>query len=114
MNQMGHAAANLVGADTHGLDAQLDRVVPGTMTMGAGGMDEMNEMQMPQPANSISMSGGRGPHGMIGMGGMFTLLKVRQQLAGERDPGWYAAPPDTVAREATPDELSRDGIDPRA
>jgi len=107
MNQMGHEAANLVGADTSGLDAKLGRVVPGYMTMGQSGMGDMMAMQ--QPANSISMVGGKGPHGMIDMGGMFTLLKIRDRLSG--DPGWYDAPPATVATEATADELGRDGID---
>src|SRR6202000_1872636 len=60
MNQMGHAAANLVGANTDGLDAKLGRVVPGYMTMGGAGMDEMSRMHMPQPANAIAMSGGQG------------------------------------------------------
>jgi FtsP/CotA-like multicopper oxidase with cupredoxin domain len=113
MNQMGHAAANLIGADTRGLDDKLDQLVPGAMTMGASGMDEMTEMHMQQPANSISMVGGMGPHGMIGMGGMFTLVKVRDHLADGRDPGWYAPPADTVAREATAAELARDGVEPR-
>jgi FtsP/CotA-like multicopper oxidase with cupredoxin domain len=106
MNQMGHEAANLVGADTTGLDAKLGRVVPGYMTMGQGGMGEM--MAMPQPKNAISMVGGKGPHGMIEMGGMFTILKVRDHLAG--DPGWYAAP--AIASEASAAELSRDGVTP--
>jgi hypothetical protein len=109
MNQMGHEAANLIGADTRGLDEKLGRVVPGYMTMGAGGMGEM--MAMPMPANAITMQGGKGPHGPIDMGGMFTILKVRDTLSG--DPGWYAAPADTVAAEATPAELARDGIDPK-
>jgi FtsP/CotA-like multicopper oxidase with cupredoxin domain len=112
MNQMGHHAANLIGADTTGLDAKLARVVPGTMIMGRAGMGEMAEMRMPQPANSIAMVGGVGPHGTIDMGGMFTLLKIREQLAGDTDPGWYAAPPATVATEATASELARDGITP--
>jgi FtsP/CotA-like multicopper oxidase with cupredoxin domain len=111
MNQMGHGAANLVGADTRGLDATLDALVPGAMTMGAGGMNDATEMRMAQPANSIAMVGGEGPHGMIDMGGMFTLLKVRDHLTDNRDPGWYAAPRDTGPREATPAELARDGID---
>src|SRR5262249_41669654 len=110
MNQMGHAAANLVGADTSGLDAKLGRVVPGYMTMGQMGMAEMATMRMPQPANSVSMMGGNGPHGTIDMGGMFTLLKVREHLTGDQDPGWYAAPADTVAREASAADLARDGI----
>jgi FtsP/CotA-like multicopper oxidase with cupredoxin domain len=110
MNQMGHDVANLVGADTRGLDAKLGRVVPGYMTMGAGGMHEMSTMQMPQPKNSISMVGGKGPHGVIDMGGMFTILKVRAKLDGDKDPGWYAAPKDTVAGEASAGDLARDGI----
>ena len=35
MNQMGHDAANLIGADTDGLDAALGRAVPGAMIDGA-------------------------------------------------------------------------------
>jgi hypothetical protein len=46
------------------------------------------------------------------MGGMFTIVKVRDKLDGDKDPGWYAAPAGTVASEATADELSRDGIEP--
>ena len=109
MNQMGHDAANLIGVDTSGLDASLGKLAPGYMTMGARGMGEMATMRMPQPANSISMLPGQGPFGAIDMGGMFTLLKVRDRLDGDGDPGWYKAP--TTAREATPDELARDGID---
>jgi FtsP/CotA-like multicopper oxidase with cupredoxin domain len=109
MNQMGHESPNLIGADVRGLDAKLGRVVPGYMTMGAAGMAEMSTMQMPQPKNSISMIGGKGPHGVIDMGGMFTLVKVRDKL-GAGDPGWYDAPKGTVAGEATASDLSRDGI----
>jgi FtsP/CotA-like multicopper oxidase with cupredoxin domain len=112
MNQMGHDAANLIGADVGGLDARLGRVAPGYMTMGQSGMHEMAEMQMPQPTNSISMLGAKGPHGVIEMGGMFTILKIRDKLAGDADPGWYTAPPSTIATEATADELRRDGITP--
>lgn len=112
MNQMGHDAANLIGADTRGLDAKLGHVVPGAMTMGKDGMAEMSQMGMAQPANSIAMLGGAGPHGVIDMGGMFTLVKIRDHLAGDADPGWYATPAADVAREATADELARDGILP--
>jgi hypothetical protein len=108
MNQMGHAAPNVIGADMRGVDAKLGRVVPGYMTMGTGGMDEMSTMTMPQPKNSISMVGGKGPHGVIDMGGMFTIVKVRDKLTG--DPGWYNAPKDTVASEASSADLARDGI----
>ncbi|HEY5936931.1 MAG TPA: copper oxidase [Kofleriaceae bacterium] len=108
MNQMGHATPNLIGVDTKGLDAKINRVVPGYMTMGATGMGDMHEM--PLPNNSISMVGGAGPFGRIDMGGMFTILKVRKQLTGDRDPGWYEHPAGTVAAKASAEELARDGI----
>jgi FtsP/CotA-like multicopper oxidase with cupredoxin domain len=111
MNQMGHDAANLIGADTDGLGAALGRAVPGTMVMGASGMGEMSRMKMDQPRNSIAMLGGDGPYGTIDMGGMFTLLKIRDRLPGDGDPGWYK-PRTDVASEATDDELARDGIAP--
>jgi hypothetical protein len=108
MNQMGHDTPNLVGADTKGLDARVGRVVPGYMTMGASGMGDMHRMELPD--NSISMLGGDGPFGLIDMGGMFTILKVRKQLTGDKDPGWFEHPAGTVAAEATADDLQGDGI----
>jgi manganese oxidase len=61
----------------------------------------MGEMQMELPANTFPMMTGTGPYGAIEMGGMFTTLKVRaDQKAGDHsDPGWYAMPPGTQARE---------------
>ena len=48
------------------------------------------------------MMTGTGPFGPIEMGGMFTVVKVRADLApGDyRDPGWYQHPQGTVAYEA--------------
>jgi FtsP/CotA-like multicopper oxidase with cupredoxin domain len=108
MNQMGHGAANLVGVDTKGIDARLSRVVPGYMTMGETGMGDM--MAMKQPRNSISMRGGEGPFGTIEMGGMFTVLKVRDKLTAENAAGWYTHPEGTVATVATDADLAADGI----
>jgi len=54
--------------------------------------------------------GTAGPKGYIDMGGMFTILKVRERVSGQSDPGWYQDPPGTVARAATVEELRRDGI----
>ena len=110
MNQMGHDVANVIGADMSGVDAKLGRVVPGYMTMGTAGMAEMSTMKMPMPKNSISMVGGKGAHGMIDMGGMFTIVKVRDKLVGDTDPGWYDAPAGSIATEATSADLTRDGI----
>jgi hypothetical protein len=108
MNQMGHGAANLVGVDTKGLDARLTRVVPGYMTMGETGMGDM--MMMKQPRNSISMHGGDGPFGTIEMGGMFTVLEVRDKLTAENAAGWFTHPEGTVSVAATDVDLARDGI----
>ncbi|MEJ7596443.1 MAG: hypothetical protein WKG01_00930 [Kofleriaceae bacterium] len=100
MNQMGHDIPNLLGADTKGLDARVNRVVPGCMTMGATGMGDMHKMELPD--NSISMLGGDGPFGLIDMGGMFTILKVRKQLTGAKDPGWYDHPAGPLPAKPAP------------
>jgi FtsP/CotA-like multicopper oxidase with cupredoxin domain len=107
MNQMGHEAANLIGANVDGLDARIGRIVPGYMTMGNKGMADMMNMQLPK--NSISMVGGKGPFGLIDMGGMFTIIKVRKKLTGDKDPGWYNHPQGEVASDAT-DEFARAGL----
>jgi hypothetical protein len=46
------------------------------------------------------------------MGGMFTILKVRDQLNGYGDPGFYDSPKGTLATNATAEDMRRDGIDP--
>jgi hypothetical protein len=58
---------------------------------------------MPLPDNTAPMMNGFGPFGAIGMGGMFSVLKVRpdQPRGDYRDPGWYTHPPGTVAYEWT-------------
>ena len=91
-----------------GLDARVGRIVPGYMTMGDTGMGNMHAMELPE--NSISMVGGAGPFGSMDMGGMFTILKVRDKLPAGIDPGWYEHPAGTVSLEATAADLARDGI----
>ena len=56
-------------------------------------------MNMPLPANTLPMMTGTGPYGGIEMGGMFTVMKIRSDLAHDdyRDPGWYKAPSGSVA-----------------
>ncbi len=110
MTQMGHGIPNLMGIDTTGLDESIRKAVPGFMMMGDTGMGDMGDMGMPVPANSLPMVGGQGPHDYITMGGMFTILKIRDQLTSYDDPGWYDAPPGTQATLATADEITRDGI----
>jgi manganese oxidase len=111
MNQMGHASPTTVGVDAEALDRAVQPVVPDYMTMGARGMADMVDMDMDMPENSIVMKGGDGPFGHIDMAGMFTIVKVREQLASYDDPGWYDHPPEAVARRASDEELRRDGIE---
>jgi FtsP/CotA-like multicopper oxidase with cupredoxin domain len=112
MNQMGHGIPNLIGVKPGNLDKKVRPLLPGYMTMGQHGMGDMGEMGMAVPGNSIPMVGAKGPFGYITMGGMFTLVKVREGLASrDGDPGWYSNPPGTVADRARPEELARDGIE---
>jgi len=114
MNQMGHEFPNMVGMNADGLDESFRPLLPAYMTMGHTGMD-MGRMAeaMPMPKNTISMKGAAGPFGdYISMGGMFTIVKVRDQLRNYNDdPGWYRHPQGTVALNASNAELERDGID---
>ncbi|MFA6173517.1 MAG: copper oxidase [Kiritimatiellales bacterium] len=114
MNQMGHGLPNLIGipdGDVQSFDEKVRRLLAGYMTMGHLGMGGMAEMGMRVPSNSIPMIGGEGPHGYIDMGGMFTILKVRENIKNyDQDPGWYGNPPGTEARPATDAELKADGI----
>jgi len=82
---------------------QITQLVPDYMVMGERGMHDMTEMEMPLPDNTAAMMTGTGPFGAVGMGGMFSVLKVRKdQKAGDySDPGWFAHPPGTVAHEWT-------------
>jgi FtsP/CotA-like multicopper oxidase with cupredoxin domain len=110
MNQMGHNVPNMLGADTGTADKQINNLLPNYMAMGSNGMGDMSDMSMPVPKNSIPMLGGKGQFAPIDMGGMFTLVKVREQLTGFDDPGDYKFPAGSVAVAATADELRRDGI----
>lgn len=114
MNQMGHGLPNMVGVNTREADAKIRAVLPGYMSMGQHGMGDMGEHieagHMPVPGNSLPMVGKYGPFGYITMGGMFTILKVREELQGEGDPGWYQYPEGSVARRASAEERVRDGL----
>jgi len=103
MNAMGHDVPTMIGVDHQGVAAKINQLVPGYMVMGERGMADMGEMQMPIPDNTLPMMAGDGPFGAIGMGGMFTTVKVRKdQKPGDyRDPGWYKHPAGSVAYEWT-------------
>jgi hypothetical protein len=56
---------------------------------------------MPAPDNTLPMMTGTGQFGPIEMGGMFTVMKIREGLGRDdyRDPGSYRFPEGTVAYE---------------
>jgi FtsP/CotA-like multicopper oxidase with cupredoxin domain len=112
MNQMGHDFLNVVGVDKGELDQKIRQLLPAYMTMGEHGMGDMGvhieSGHMAAPKNSIPMVGAYGPFDYITMGGMFTILKVREHLTSYDDPGWYEHPPGTVADLALEEELRRD------
>jgi hypothetical protein len=54
---------------------------------------------MPLPRNTLPMMTGSGPYGPMEMGGMFSVVKVRDDVkdGDYRDPGFYKHPAGTVA-----------------
>jgi FtsP/CotA-like multicopper oxidase with cupredoxin domain len=111
MNQMGHGGHNMLGVKPGDFDKRMRKAVKGYMTMGQNGMAEMAKMKMAIPENSIPMQGTPGKHDYIDMGGMFTVLKVRDGIESYGDPGWYDGPAESQARVATAEELAADGIE---
>jgi FtsP/CotA-like multicopper oxidase with cupredoxin domain len=103
MNAMGHKVPTMIGVEQADLAKKINRLIPDYMVMGKDGMGDMAEMEMPMPDNTLPMMTGQGPFGGVGMGGMFSVLKVRRdQAPGDySDPGWYKHPPGTVATEVT-------------
>jgi len=101
MNAMGHRVNTYIGVDLTNVARKIRRLRPDYMPMGSKGMADMGTMEMPLPDNTVPMMTGGGPFGPLEMGGMFTVVKVREGLAPDdyKDPGFYRHPDGTVARE---------------
>lgn len=100
MNAMGHEVKTFIGASTNrNLAKSIRTIVPDYMPMGSAGMADMGGMEMPMPDNTLPMMTGFGQFGPMEMGGMFSVVKVREGLAKDdyRDPGPYKNPQGTVA-----------------
>ena len=107
MNQMQHDLPNLTGMRVEGLNERIKQFFPHFMgLMNVDGMGEMFEMyggsapcmmHMKTPQN-LAPIGSPGPFGVIEMGGMFTIFKVRERLV-LKDVGWYHHPKGTVAEK---------------
>jgi len=112
MNAMGHDIPNPLGVKQQDLAERIREVIPGYMAMGEHGMAEhqvhtdMGHMQGPE--NTMPMMMGEGPFGKLEMGGMFTVVKVRDELPKDgSDPGWYQHPRGTQVRRVSQDPAFR-------
>ena len=94
-----------------GVEEKIQELLPGYMAMGKDGMAEHAEHaeHMDGPVNTLPMMGGDGPFGTVAMGGMFTILKVRDHITTYNDPPWYENPKGTVA-ESIHDELQMPAV----
>lgn len=108
MNAMGHDVRTWIGTERALVTEKVQELVPDYMSMGASGMAEMGEMEMPMPDNTLPMMTGWGPFGAIEMGGMFSVVKVREGLARDdySDPGWFEHPEGTVSYEWSGESLN--------
>lgn len=96
MNGMEHGLPNTIGVRQKGVEERIQKLLPDYMAMGETGMGGMQEMTMTHPKNTVPMMAGDGPFGAIEMGGMFTVLKVREGITSYDDPGWYQHPAGTL------------------
>ena len=108
MNAMGHEVPNPTGVDQNGVAARMRQMSPTFLPMAREGMAEHQEHTdggHQGPANTMAMMIGHGQYGNIEMGGMFTLVKTRDDIApGDyADPGFYRHPPGTVASRVSTD-----------
>lgn len=119
MNQMQHDLPNLTGINKQGIEERIKQFFPDFMgLMNINGMGDMFEMygtnkmmdmgiKMKYPPN-MSPIGNPGPFGVIEMGGMFTVFKVRNNITSYVDPGWYQHPLGTVAEPVNIDTVPQD------
>lgn len=102
MNAMGHDMRTMIGVSKKDLAKAVGMLASDAMVMGSAGM-AMPEMEMPMPDNTLPMMTGTGQFGPIEMGGMFTVMKIREGLARDdyKDPGPYKYPTGSVASVVT-------------
>lgn len=112
MTQMGHGIPNLVGVDPGQFDTALGALLPAFAEDGAADMHTELGVGLEIPRNSAPMLGDIGAFGYITMGGMFTMLKIRDAVDGDQVEGFFENPAGTVAEPASAEALLRDGIDP--
>lgn len=109
MNAMGHDIPNVIGVSQSGIEEKVQELLPEYMAMGETGMHEHTKhtKHMKGPENTLPMMAGEGPFGAIAMGGMFTVVKIRENLKSyDEDPGWYQHPAETVSETVNSDKAT--------
>ena len=85
MNAMGHDVKTYIGVNMKKTAAaHQEGRARATCRWAGSGMGEMGSMEMPLPDNTLPMMTGFAQFGPVEMGGMFSVVKVRPGLAGER------------------------------
>lgn len=89
---MGQVEPIMVGVDPRGVTQRVVKRVPDSMVAGRGRQGRDVDAG---PDDALPMMTGAGP---IEMGGMFTVVMVRDDRIAndDRDPGWYKQPPGSV------------------
>jgi uncharacterized cupredoxin-like copper-binding protein len=103
MNAMGHGVPTMIGVD-HSRRGAADHEADPRLHGDGRARHEGHDRDGDAAARQHRADDGRpGPFGAVGMGGMFSVLKVRkdQKRGDYSDPGWYQHPPGTVAYEFT-------------
>ena len=108
MNPMGHNVPTMVGVDHRDVVKKINQLIPEYMVMGERGMADMGEMEMALPDNTLPMMTGFGQFGPLEMGGMFTIVKIRENQAKDnyQDPGPYQYPEGMRAYQWTGQSLN--------
>lgn len=105
MGPMSHELPNMVGVEQNDLIPRIKKVLPGYWNHGKSGMAEHAQHILNKhhagPANTLPMMEGRGPFGAVEMGGMFTVVKVRDNWDGKSDIGWYQYPANSQSHRIT-------------
>ncbi|WP_448325941.1 hypothetical protein [Sulfitobacter sp. M13] len=103
MTMTGFNLWTFIGVHEKPRTQKIRQFQPEYMPRDTNGMGDLAKMEMPLPDNSIPMITGWGPYGPIEMGGMFSVVKVRDGIDADdyEDPGWYENQPGEQAYEWT-------------
>lgn len=96
-----HLVPDTSDAQQKGIEEKVRAFVADEMRMGEPGMAGMQDVARSGrgPRSTLRMRNGRGPSGNMEVGGMPTILEVRDDVECSADPGWDERPPAGVARK---------------